>query len=466
MSTETTEKKYLNFWQKLAYGSGDLAANCCYGLVSSFVLLYLTSTLGLNSGIIATLMLISKILDGISDVLFGSLIDNTHSKMGKARPWMFYAQIGVSVCLFFLFSTPKMSQGAQYAYFFIIYTALNVVFYTANNIAYSALTALITKNDSERVQLGSFRFVFAVLANIAMSFIVTAMVEGFGGGNAGWRTTALIFAILGFVVNSISCLSVKELPESELDTLANGVVAKKEKVTFKQTVSLLLQNKYYLIVFVIYILYYIISNLATGAGVFFAKYYWGDEGLLGVMNLMLMFPVIIALVLSPMLVRKVGSMQKVNLTGYILSLIMNIPLIFFALKKMFVPYLICMFFKGLFAGALQGSLNALIAEISEYTTRTSGVRMDGMMYSCSSAGIKIGSGLGTALTGWMLALGKFDGALAVQPQSAINMTFHLSITIPLTISICITILLSFLTVEKANKKWDEEHKNEAAKSEN
>lgn len=82
-ATATTEKKYLKWYQKLAYGSGDLASNCSYGLVSSFVLLYLTGTLGLDSAIIGSLMLASKVLDGISDVIFGTLIDRTHSQAGQ-----------------------------------------------------------------------------------------------------------------------------------------------------------------------------------------------------------------------------------------------------------------------------------------------------------------------------------------------------------------------------------------------
>jgi len=97
---QETEKKYLKWYQKIAYGAGDLASNTSYGLVSSFVLLYLSDTMGLNTGIIGTLMLVSKFLDGISDVIFGNLIDRTKSKLGKARPWMLYAQIGVWCCCF------------------------------------------------------------------------------------------------------------------------------------------------------------------------------------------------------------------------------------------------------------------------------------------------------------------------------------------------------------------------------
>ena len=464
MSTATAEKKYLKWYQKVAYGSGDLAANCSYGLVSSFILLYLTGTMGLNSGIIGTLMLASKFLDGISDVIFGTLIDRTHSKLGKARPWMLYGQVGLSVCLFLLFAVPAAGTTVQYIYFFVVYTALNAVFFTANNIAYSSLVALITKNNNERVQLGSIRFMFAVVTNIVMGFAVTGMVEKFGGGAAGWRTTALIFAIIGLVVNTISCLAVKELPEDEL---ADELAAKKtknaddDKLSFGETVKILVHNKYYLLILAIYLVYYIMSNLTTGAGAFCATYYWGDGSLLGTFSMMKMFPVIIALALAPGLVKKFGSMQKVNFWGYLVSSVLGIPMIYFAAQKNVKMFLLLMFIKGIFAGMLSGSLNALIAEISGYTTRTTGKRMDGMMFSCSSLGVKVGGGIGTAAVGWLLELGGFVGTAAVQSESAIRMIFNLYITFPVIMGVIITVLLAFLDVENANKKWDAEHKKES-----
>lgn len=227
---------------------------------------------------------------------------------------MLFGQVGVSLCLFLLFAIPAGSTTMQYIYFFIVYTALNAVFYTANGIAYSSLVALITKNNNERVQLGSFRFMFAVVTNIFMGFAVTGMVEKFGSGAAGWRTTALIFAIVGLVVNTISCLAVKELPEEELsgntsEAAEEGkAVAEEKKHGFAETAKILVHNKYYLMILAIYIVYYIMSNLTTGAGVFCATYYWGDGSLLGQFSMMKMFPVIIALAIAPVLIKKTGSM--------------------------------------------------------------------------------------------------------------------------------------------------------------
>ena len=87
--------------------------------------------------------------------------------------------------------------------------------------------------------------------------------------------------------------------------------------------------------------------------------------------------------------------------------------------------------------------------------------MDGMMYSCSSLGVKVGGGIGTAAVGWLLKLGGFVGTATVQSESAIRMIFNLYITFPFVIGIIITVLLAFLDVEKANKKWDAEHQKEA-----
>lgn len=451
------EKKYLKWYQKLAYGAGDLASNCSYGLVSSFLLLYLSDTMGMNTGIIGTLMLVSKVLDGVTDVFFGRMIDKTKSKLGKARPWMLYAQIGVSLCLLLLFSVPDIGETAQYAYFFVFYTSLNAIFYTANGIAYSTLSALITKNSTERVQLGSIRFMFAVVTNIVMGFAVTGAVAHFGGGAKGWRVVAFICAVIGLVVNTISCLAVKEVPDEENTEIQEEAGQKDDKLSFVDTIKILFANKYYIMILVLYIVYYTMSGLTTGSGIYFTTYVLGDASLLGSFSMMKMFPVIIALAFTPMLVKKAGSMQKVNFWGYVINTVLSVFFVYFAVKRNVPMLLLVMFMKGVFAGTLSGTLNALIAEISGYTYRTKKVHMDGTMFSCSSLGVKVGGGIGTAAVGWLLNIGGYVGTATVQSQSAINMIFHMYITLPVVFGVIITIILSMLKVEKANKEWDEKH---------
>ena len=76
------EKKYLKWYNKVGYGSGDVAGNVVYAFLSSFVMLYLTNMVGLNAGIVGTLIALSKLFDGVTDIFFGSMIDKTHTRMG------------------------------------------------------------------------------------------------------------------------------------------------------------------------------------------------------------------------------------------------------------------------------------------------------------------------------------------------------------------------------------------------
>jgi len=265
------EKTYLKWHNKVGYGSGDIAGNLVYAFLSSFVMIYLTNTIGLNSGIVGTLIAVSKLFDGITDIFFGTMIDRTKSKMGKARPWMFYGFFGCAITLYGVFAIPtNMGKTAQYAWFFICYTLLNAVFYTANNIAYAALTSLVTKNSKERVQMGSFRFMFSFGTNLAIQSITVGAVELLGNGATAWRIIALIYCVIGIITNTLAVFSVKELPEEELKS--NGSMGiEDDKLSFKQTVKLLFENKYFSMICVIYILQQLRAAMVN-VGIFFMTY--------------------------------------------------------------------------------------------------------------------------------------------------------------------------------------------------
>ena len=249
----TSEKKYLTFMQKVGYGVGDLGSNYCWTFVSSFILIYCTNTLGISAGVIGVIMMLSKFLDGISDVIMGRIIDRTKSKMGKARFWYAISAFPVALFTFLLFNIPgSFSENTQYVYIFIVYTLMGVVFYTMSNIAYSSMTALVTKNVQERVQLGSYRFIFAGIAVILLGTFTSDLVEFFGGGQHGWTIVSLIYSIICFVFLFIPVLAVKELSESELME-DSAQSAKEEKIGFIKSVVLLFKNKYFLLVLLWYL---------------------------------------------------------------------------------------------------------------------------------------------------------------------------------------------------------------------
>lgn len=445
------EKRYLKWYNKIGYGSGDVAGNVVYAFLSTFMMFYLTETIGMNVGVVGTLMALSKLFDGVTDIFFGTLIDKTHSKMGKARPWMLYGYIGCAVALAAIFMVPtNWGEKAQYAYFFVTYTLLNAVFFTANNIAYASLTALITKNSSERVQLGSVRFIFAFATSLLIQYVTIDAVNAFGGGAQGWKVVAIIYAIIGLVVNTISCLSVKELSAEELDeTDDKERQAEEEKYTLVQAAKLLFSNKYYLMICATYIGTQLYAS-ALNMGLYFMKFILGNEGYLGDFSLAINIPLIIGLLITPTLVRKMGGMYKINIIGYVVAVIGR-ALVIVAGYMGSVPLMLAFTALAAFGTSpLQGDLNALIASCSEYTFHTKGKRIDGTMYSCSSFGIKVGGSLGTAACGWLLDAAGFVEQAAVQSASAINMLHVLYLWLPMVLNIFVTVVLTRLKVEKAN----------------
>ena len=445
------EKRYLKWYNKVGYGSGDVAGNVVYAFLSTFMMFYLTETIGMNVGVVGTLMALSKLFDGITDVFFGTLIDKTHTKMGKARPWMLYGYIGCAVSLAAIFMVPtSWGEKAQYAYFFVTYTLLNAVFFTANNIAYASLTALITKNSSERVQLGSIRFIFAFATSLLIQYVTIDAVNAFGGGAEGWKMVAIIYAIIGLGVNTISCLSVKELSTEDLDETDDKALQEmEEKYTLVQAAKLLFSNKYYLMICATYIGTQLYAS-ALNMGLYFMKFILGNEDYLGDFSLAINIPLIIGLLLTPTLVRKMGGMYKINIIGYVVAIIGR-ALVIVAGYMGNVPLMLAFTaVAALGTSPLQGDLNALIASCSEYTFHTKGKRIDGTMYSCSSFGIKVGGSLGTAACGWLLDAAGFVEQAAVQSASATNMLYVLYLWLPMCLNIFVTIVLTRLKVEKAN----------------
>ena len=443
------EKKYLKWYHKVGYGSGDIAGNCVYALLTAFMMIYLTDTIGLSMGVVSTLIAASKIFDGVSDFFFGRMIDKTHTKMGKARPWMLWPYIGCAVTLVACFSIPTgWGQTAQYIFFFLSYTLLNAVFFTANNIAYASLTALITKNTSERVQIGSLRFIFAFATKIVIEAVTIYAVGWLGGGVVGWRLITIIYAVLGLITNTISVFSVKELPED--DEVVEKTNKEENQLTFLQSFQVLLKNKYYVIICCSYILTQLYASV-IGMGTYYAKYILGNEEIFSTLSLAINITMVVALTVLPYVIKKLGGMYKLNIWGYVIAAVGRVGVMAAAYMGSLPLMLAFTAVSTIGIAPLQGDLNALIASCSEYTTLTTGHRLEGMMYSCSSLGIKLGGALGTAICGWLLDTAGYIENAAVQTAATVNMLNFLYLWMPVILCVAVGFLLVFLRVEKANE---------------
>lgn len=446
------ETKKLPLWRKIGYGVGDAGANFCWTFIASFIMIYCTNTLGVSSAVIGSLMMISKILDGFSDIIMGRIIDKTHSKFGKARFWYLISILPLAIFTFLIFNVPTgFSDNGKCVYVFVLYTVVGAVFYTANNVAYSAMTALCTKDAKDRVQMGSYRFICAIAAVLIISSFTTGIVEYFGGGQKGWTAVSLIYAIVCTICLLIPFFSVKELSEEEL---AEGET-KEEKSNFFKDFACLIKNKYFVLILLMYIFMYIMSGVMSGMGIYFATYQLKNASLLGVLNMASRFPFIVVLPFVPYITAKVG-MRKSILLGDAIGIVGSVLIVVGGLTANFPMILVGFVIRTVGTSPQTGALNALIAETDEYSYLKFGRRMTGTIYSCSSMGIKIGTGIGVALCGYLLDFSGFNGKMAEQAASAItaiNWSYLLGVALLPVVSF---VIFYFLNVEKANEKLRKE----------
>lgn len=451
MSNQQNQEKSLPLIRKIGYGVGDAGSNFCWTFIASFLMIYCTNTLGISAAVVGTLLMISKVLDGITDIFMGRIIDVTHSKMGKARFWYFVSSFPVAIFTFILFNVPgSFTENTKYIFIFIIYTLIGAVFYTMNNIAYSTLTALCTKNPKDRVEMGSYRFVFAALGILFLSFATSNLLEFFGGGQKGWTAVSLIYAIICLVLLLVPVVAVRELPEEELRE-SMGLDKKKDEPGFFKGLVLLIKNKYFLLILALLLVKYMGSGLTSGLGIYFATYQLGNATLLGTISMASMLPAAIALPFVPMLTAKFG-MSRTIMVANIIGVLTCIPVIIGGLTGNFTLILVGMVLKAITSTPQTGAMTAINAETDEYFSLKYGHRLTGMIFSCSSVGVKVGTGLGTALCGFFLDMGGFDGMAETQTATAIatiNWSYLLALVVPMVLS---AILFHFMDVEEENKK--------------
>lgn len=151
--------------------------------------------------------------------------------------------------------------------------------------------------------MGSIRFMFSLATNLVVASITIKAVASMGGGAAGWRNVAIVYGLIGLVVNTISVLSVKEVPDEEEKVQTSAEKGGEDKLSLWESAKLLFANKYYLIIVAVYVLTYIQTGIA-GIGIYYMTYVLGNPALLGTFSAAQMFPMIIGLAFTPWLVKK------------------------------------------------------------------------------------------------------------------------------------------------------------------
>lgn len=144
--------------EKIGYALGDGAANIAWRGVSTFLFIFYTDVFGIDPISVGLLMLVARSSDGISDLVMGIIGDRSNSKYGKFRPWILWTAVPLALILSLLFTTPEPGEESKIVYAYVTYILFTLI-YTANNIPYGALMAVMTGKDKERTSLGSYRMV-------------------------------------------------------------------------------------------------------------------------------------------------------------------------------------------------------------------------------------------------------------------------------------------------------------------
>ena len=439
ISQGETPKLKMN--EKLAFGIGDFGANYSWTFIASFLIIYMTDIVGISAGIIGTIILISRITDGFTDLFMGTVVDNTNTKMGKARPWVFWTAPVLGLLTFMLFNVPgTLGQTEKIIYISIVYFLISTVFYTANNVAYSSLTSFITNSKKDRVSLGSIRFIFAQLAVLSITTFTTFIVNAFGGGQQGWTATTIIYALLCAIPLMIAGWFVKER------NVANRTDSKgtKKRVPFFLIMKVLLTNKYFIITITLYLLWYL-RQTDNAMRIYYATYIFDNADIMAILSLATTLPAVIGLMFAPKIVEKWGIRNSI-IAGLVISLISYVMMAVFSENLTLLTIGLIINAVGLVP--FTAALSAIVADVGDLIYWKSGVPVQGSVFSLTSAGMKIGSGLQVAIVGWALSMGGYIAGANIQPESAIIAMKAMQIYFPFLIVIILMIITFTLNYEK------------------
>jgi GPH family glycoside/pentoside/hexuronide:cation symporter len=427
---------------KLCYAAGDVGCNFVWTFVSGFLLLYYTDSVGVSAAFAGTMMLISRVLDGASDIAMGVVIEKTNTRWGKARPWVLFFCVPLAISLVLLFNVPAALGGAaKQAYIYATYIFMAVICYTAVNLSYCAMLPRFSLSPDDRNVVSAVKGLAVIVTAIVISVFTPPLLEVFGGqqSQGAWSAVSAIYAAIALVMLLLTFFGVKEkIPPS---VAADGSPV---KVSIRKALSILLRNKYFYIAAALFVVYYAINGMG-GVGVYYARDVMGDVNLLGLLSSVAILPMLAGLPVTPILYKKFGK-RNVMLAGTLISAAgCGLQLIAPARLSLYLAFAVL---RGFGSIMFSLAIFTLASDIVELDEKRHGLRTEGLVTSVNSFGMKVGTGVGSALVGWILALGKYDSTAAVQARSSINAMIAIQIGIPLVLSLLLAVLLIFWDMEK------------------
>ena len=420
--------------QYFAYGTGNFASQLSWTMVSTYLAVFYTDVFGLSAGAVAVLFLVAKIWDGVNDPMMGEIMEHTHTRYGRFRP---YIALGAPLLVIFTiltFTVPNFGTTGNLIYAYVTYIGLGMV-YTMTNVPYQGLPAVMTDDSKKVNRLMTVQLMGMVLGMIILNLGTLPMVNFFGQGNqkAGYQITASVFAIAALPMFWFCAKMCKE----------TVIVRKENQVPVKESMKLIFKNRNMMMVVL-----YTVCNMSAmmgriGVAVYYYMYVVKNFTFITLFMMMQMIVGAVVMPLAPRVIDKFGKKKTV----YFAMLVQAAGLLMMLFGPyQNIPYLfVCHIVYGL--GYIAGPCGAimLIDALDDMDLKT-GVRTDGTAFSLNGLGSKIGtavgSALGVAVIGWF-------GYQAGQDVSAHT---QLGITIAANVIPAVIFLVGIIPVALFNLK--------------
>ena len=411
-----------------SYAAGSLENNIIFSLINTYLLIFLTDSFGIGAAAVGTLFLVARIIDGITDPIMGVIVDNTNTKIGKSRPYLFAVPIFISITTIMCFSTPDLSYSNKIIWMYASYILWGISF-TAMDIPYWSLSANITRSSEGKTKIVTSARTIAYVGGFTISTLTIPLVSAL----KSWTKVAIIYAVFASIFIWITALGVKEL---------NTTKTKKEKQGFKQFVNLLKTNKPLRIVLLSMLVLELSGSIKNTISIYYIKYNFNAEMMIPVVTSVTLVASILGGLISPYLTKKLGK-RNTALLGLLVTALgafLIFSLSYSSLYAMIAINFIC----GIFDGAGYITLTSMVADCVEYGEWQTGKRSEGMIFSLNIFKSKISNAIGGALCGYILA---YIGYNANSAQSAFTLN---GIHIMQTLIPCIIIMVSFLLLKRYN----------------
>lgn len=441
------------------FALGGMGGNFITMLISSFLLVYYTNVVGVSAAAVATVMGVTKIFDGLSDLAAGYIVDHTHSKWGKCRPWQIRMILPTIICTFLMFWVPSgISSGLKIAYIFVTYNLVNTICMTMIGVSHAALNGSMSMDQKSRGLNGGILMVLGIIGGIILNSTVLQITSAVGGGNPytqrGWTAMILIYIAVYAVLASFGFFfttervteSQREKAKAEVNE-GDGKRKSESDVKILEALKILIHDKYW-VIFVITMIFVLYMQTSLGmSNVYYAQYVLGDVFYYTPLGNFNSIGALLAAFITLFLMVKMKK-RTICISGLVFVAVgAFMPAVSVNMTWLYASSI----FKGIGTGVCACVLPGMLQDSITYGQWKSGKDVLGMGNAAYSFCNKLGASIGTILLGFLLEAGGFDGSLAVQPAGAISAIKALYIWIP---GIAVILSIAAMSFYDLDKKYD------------